>query len=233
MKSQFQYVLSADYYPPINKQLGICNQELSDQFCRSFEPASTNPENVTRITKFETESVEPIIFVHSKQDFDSERFNQIFNRTALNKSGQEKSKSLLLHHYLLILFKKKQFNCKTIFPDIFTLNDILDPNSNPERQTDFLNDTFCEIYLSNLIFDFYCKQICFAWKYAVLLNNNNLLNIIENADRFSSNVIRLKIFCINTVLYCVCTVYKNAKLDLIIGYLQYIVLFYSCMFVYF
>ena len=131
MKSQFQYVLSADYYPPINKQLGICNQELSDQFCRSFEPASTNPDNVTRITKFETESVEPIIFVHSKQDFDSERFNQIFNRTALNKSGHEKSKSLLFHHYLLILFKKTFSNCKKKIPNtFFTLNYIWDPNLN-------------------------------------------------------------------------------------------------------
>ena len=41
---------------------------------------------------FETEAMPPVVFVHSRSDFEAEKFWKFFNKTALSNSGQLKSK---------------------------------------------------------------------------------------------------------------------------------------------
>ena len=87
---------STDYNPPKSKLLGICKDPSGSKFCSELEAAKredeTKREEATRLTMYETEAAPPIVFVLDKKDFDENKFREIFNRTALTKTGVEKSK---------------------------------------------------------------------------------------------------------------------------------------------
>jgi hypothetical protein len=55
-----------DYNPPLGKQLGVCKDFDDETFCRNFDAAAA-ANDVIKVSRFETERMRPVVFIHSKQ----------------------------------------------------------------------------------------------------------------------------------------------------------------------